>query len=171
MLLHTTTINLPQSGGTEYHVPVQPVTQLHHPRLADQLDKLNTAKTTTDDAHKAWIKANTPRSGKTWDTLNQANDDLQTTLHDTLDLAAATSGTAKQHAVEQYRLNAARYERARQNMLAALAECQAHANMRATVDANPAALGLNRTTRDPLVGHIQALTSQVQQLQLRPITD
>ncbi|MGW4691968.1 hypothetical protein ACWEO1_06270 [Kitasatospora cineracea] len=171
MQTHTITINLPQGGGTEYNIPAQAVEQMHHPRLAEQLDKLNTAKTTADNATTAWFKAGRPHTGKTRDALTEANESLHGTLLDTVDLAAATSGTAKQHAVEQYRLNASRFERARQAMLAALAECQAHANMHAAIQNNPATLGLDRTTRDPLVGHVQALTSQVEQLTLRPITD
>lgn len=171
MLVHTITVQLPQGGGTEYHVPAQAVEQMHHPRLAEQLDKLNTAKTTADNATTAWFKAGRPHTGKTRDALTEANESLHGTLLDTVDLAAATSGTAKQHAVEQYRLNASRFERARQAMLAALHECAVHSNMRATLDANPAALGLDRASRDPLAGHVQFLAAEVEKLTLNPITD
>lgn len=171
MLVRTVTVNLPQGGGTEYNVPVQAVEELHHPRLADQLNKLGTTKNTADNATTTWFKAGRPHTGKTRDTLNQANENLHSALLDTIDLAAATSGTAKQHATEQYRLNAARFERARQAMLAALHECAVHANMRATLDTNPAALGIDRASRDPLYLNVQVLTAQVEQLALRPIAD
>ncbi len=56
-------------------------------------------------------------------------------------------------------------------MLTALHECAVHANMRATLDANPAALGLDRATRDPLYLHAQFLTAEVEKLGVRPIAD
>jgi hypothetical protein len=171
MLTHTITIALPQGGGTEYRVPVQPVEQLHHPRLAQQLDKLNQAKTAAADTQAAWVKAKQPRTGSAYNDRQAAYEQLHAQLLETIDFASATAGTAKAHATEQYRLGAARYERARQQMLAALHECAVAANMAATVRANPAALGVDVQCRDSLYLHVGALASQVQQLQLRPIAD
>lgn len=171
MLTITTVVRLPQGGGTEYDTPAQAVGQLHHPRLVEQLEKLTAAKDTATKADTNWQKAKTPGTGPVYDTYVGAYENLHGQLLDTVDLAAATAGTAKQHAQEQYRLNAARYERARQQMLTALHECAVHANMLAAIDANPASLGVDKRTRDPLFHHVQALASEVEQLKLRPISD
>ena len=171
MLMNTITIYLPQGGGTEYNIPADTVPDLHDNRLATRITNLHATQNTATEADAAWRKAGTPRSGKAWDAQQQAYQNLHVELVDTLDYAAATSAAAEQHAIEQYKLAAIRFERARAQALEALHAAAVHANRLGTIRANPATLGLDRSSRNPLFGHAAALAGSLEALKLRGVED
>ncbi|OKI14242.1 hypothetical protein [Streptomyces sp. CB03911] len=158
-----------QWTGFEINLPT--LDDALHPRLAAELGKLKAAQVTAADTNTVWLKAGRPATGKHADAANQADHELAEQLTRTRDFASATAGAARQHAVEGYRMAAARYERARQDMLAALEAAAVHANLFAVAGTNPADIGIHKGSRDPLYGHVTALAAQVDTLSLRPIAD
>ncbi|MFB6889423.1 hypothetical protein ACFCX4_08945 [Kitasatospora sp. NPDC056327] len=164
-------VKLPDGRGIETNFPNPPLPDLLHPRLAAQLNTLTTAKHHADQARADWSRAGSPKGGKTTDALAKADDAVRVELLNLFDTAFATAGTARQHAVESYRLHAARFERLRQEALEELRHCAAHANLAAVAKDNPAAVGIDKGSRDPLYGHVLALASSIEQLRLRPLDE
>lgn len=108
-------------------------------RVGAALYKVEKLQAIATEATKKAAKDHTHR-----DAATEADAQLHNALISLRDLAAATAGATKTHHTEQYAMAAARFERARQEAVAALHDMAAHGALYTVAATDPTAIGLPR---------------------------
>ncbi|GAA4865938.1 hypothetical protein [Kitasatospora terrestris] len=157
--LHTVGVNPAGRGTVMYQIPAD--RELLAPKIRKALDACLTAEATAQTINR--------KTSSTRDQKIAAAETVTDTWNNLVDTAAGTSATTAAHHRDEYGIAAARYERARQQMLSALHDAGVHANLHRVATSYPSAIGVDKALNDPLFGHVMALASQVETLQLRAL--